>query len=44
MIRHRSIQTEPAEPTVGQIEVNLIAQAPFRSNAEAVADQEHPDH
>lgn len=26
MIRHRSIQTEPAEPPVGQIEVNLIAQ------------------
>ena len=44
MIRHRAIQTEPAEPPVGQIEVNLIAQAPLRSDAEAVADQEHPDH
>ena len=29
---------------VGQIEVNFIAQAPLRSDAEAVADQEHPDH
>lgn len=24
--------------------MNLIAQAPLRSDAEAVADQEHPDH
>lgn len=24
--------------------MNLIAQAPFRSDAEAVTDQEHPDH
>jgi hypothetical protein len=33
VIRHRAIQTEPAEPPVSQIEVNLIAQAPLRSNA-----------
>jgi hypothetical protein len=44
VIRHRAIQTEPAEPPVGQIKVDLIAQPPFRSEAEAVADQEHPDH
>jgi hypothetical protein len=24
--------------------VNLIAQTPLRSNAEAVTDQQHPDH
>jgi hypothetical protein len=28
------IQTEPAKPPVGQIEVNLIAQAPLRSDTE----------
>src|SRR5215472_14471670 len=39
VIRHYPIQTEPTEPPVGQIEVNLIAQTPFRSNAEAVTDQ-----
>jgi hypothetical protein len=27
-----------------QSKLNLIAQAPLRSNAEAVTDQEHPDH
>lgn len=44
VIRHCPIQTEPAEPPVGRIEVNLIAQAPLRSNAKAVTNQEHPDH
>ena len=44
MIRHRPIQTEPTEPPVGQIEVDLLTQAPLRSDAEAVSDQEHPNH
>jgi len=44
MIGHHPIQTEPEKPPVGQVEVNLIAQAPFRSDAEAVTDEEHPDH
>ncbi|KRR08796.1 hypothetical protein CP49_29730 [Bradyrhizobium valentinum] len=44
MIRHRAIQTEPAEPPVSQIEVDLIAQPPLQSDAEAVTEQEHPDH
>ena len=44
VIRHHAIQTEPAEPPVGQIEVDLITQAPLRSDAEAVSDQEHPNH
>jgi hypothetical protein len=44
VIRHCPIQTEPTEPPVGQIEMNLIAQAPLRSDAETVTDQEHPDH
>jgi hypothetical protein len=41
VIRDCAIQTQPAEPPVGQIEVDLIAQAPLRSNAEAVTDQEY---
>jgi len=44
VIRHCPIQTEPAEPPVGQIEMYLIAEAPLRSDAEAVTNQEHPDH
>src|SRR6185369_10978410 len=37
VIWHCSIQTEPAEPSIGQIEVNFIAQAPLRSDAKAVS-------
>src|SRR5262249_25758185 len=44
VIRHRPIQAEPTEPPVGQIEVDLLTQAPLRSDAEAVSDQEHPNH
>src|SRR3984957_6141106 len=32
------------KPAVRQIEVDLVAQPPFGANAEAVADNEHPDH
>ena len=35
---------KPAEPAVGQVEVNLLAQPPLRADAEAVADDQHPDH
>ena len=32
------------KPAIRQIEVDLVAQPPFGANAEAVADNEHPDH
>jgi hypothetical protein len=44
VIQYRPIQTEPAEPPICQIELDLIAQAPLRSDAKAATDQEHPDH
>src|SRR3974377_263772 len=44
MIRHCPIEAEPAEPAISQVEVSLFAEAPLRSDAEAVADQQHPDH
>ena len=44
VIRHVTIQPEPAEPPICEIEVHLLAQAPFRSDADTVADDEHPDH
>src|SRR5689334_19319750 len=43
VIWHHPIQTEAAKPAVGQIEVNLIAQAPLRADPEAVTYQEHTD-
>ena len=44
MVRHFTIQPEAAEPSIREIEVYLLAQAPFRSDPDTVADDEHPDH
>ena len=37
VIRHLVFQAEPAEPTVGEIQMHLLAQPPLRSDAEAIA-------
>jgi len=44
VIRHMAVQTEPTKPAIGQIEMHLFAQPPLRANAEAVADDQHPNH
>ena len=44
MIGNRAVQPQPAEPTVGQIEVDIVAQPPLRADPEAIADNQHPDH
>ena len=38
------VQAEPAEPAIGQVEMDLLAQPPLRADAEAIAHQQHPDH
>src|SRR3984893_7161708 len=43
MVRHRAIQPEPAKPAVRQVQVNFLTQPPLRADAEAVADDQHPD-
>jgi hypothetical protein len=42
--RHVPLKTQAAEPAVSQVEVHLLAQAALRSNAEAVAHDQHPQH
>ena len=42
VVGHRAIEPEPAEPTVGEVQVNLFAQPPLRANAEAIADSSAP--
>jgi hypothetical protein len=37
------VEIEPAEPPVGKVKRHLLAQLPLRANAEAVADEMHPD-
>src|SRR5689334_10233551 len=44
MVRHIPLEPKAAEPAVCQIEVNLLAQPPLGADAEAVADEQHPDH
>ena len=44
VIGHRAIQIEPTEPTIGEVEMHLFAQPPFRADAHAIADDQHPDH
>ena len=44
MVRHGAVQAEAAEPAVGQVEVDLGAELPFRADAAQVADQQHADH
>ena len=44
VIGHCILETETTEPAVGQVEVHFFAQAPFRADAEAVAEQQHPHH
>ena len=44
MVGHPVGQIEPAEPTIGEVEMHLLAQAAFRADAEQVADQQHPEH
>ena len=44
MVRHRIFKTQAAEPAVRQVQVNLLTQAAFRADAEAVADDQHADH
>jgi len=44
MIGDLTLQSQAAKPAIGQIEMNLFTQPPFGADAEAIADDEHPDH
>jgi hypothetical protein len=43
MVRHIAIETQPAEPSVGQVQMDLLAQPPLRPDAKTIADYQHPD-
>ena len=44
MIGDMPVEPKPAKPSIGQIEVDFLAQPPLRSNAEAIAHDQHSDH
>jgi uncharacterized membrane protein HdeD (DUF308 family) len=43
VVGNRVIEIEPAEPPVGEVEPRLLTQLPLGADAEAVADDKHPD-
>jgi hypothetical protein len=42
VVRHLAVEAEPTEPAVSEVQVNLLAQPPFGTNAVAIANQQHP--
>src|SRR5436305_11579870 len=38
-----AVETEPAKPAIGEVQMELFAQPPLRANAETVADDQHAD-
>src|SRR5580692_2435800 len=44
MIGDMPVEPKPTKPSIGQIEVDFLAQPPLRSNAEAIAHDQHSDH
>jgi hypothetical protein len=43
MVWHVAIKTQPAEPSIREVQVNLLAQPPLGSDTEAIADNQHSD-
>ena len=44
MIRNLVIKLKAAEPAIGEVEFDLLAQLVLKSDAIAVADNQHPGH
>ena len=43
-MRHLVVEVELAEPSIGKVKLDLLAQTAFRPDAIAVPDNKHPDH
>jgi hypothetical protein len=44
VIRQLALQAQAAEPAIGQVQKHFLAEPALRANAEAIADEQHPDH
>jgi hypothetical protein len=44
VIRYCAVEPQSAKPAVGEVQMDLLAQPPFRADAEAVAHDQHADH
>jgi hypothetical protein len=43
MIGHLAVEAQTAKPAVRQVQVDFFAKPSFRADAEAIADDQHPD-
>ncbi len=44
MVRNLVLQTQAAEPAIGQVHLHLLAQPTLRADRSAIADKKHPHH
>src|SRR5215475_14267357 len=44
MVRHLVVEIEATEPAIGKVKLHFLAQPALRTDAVAVADNQHPDH
>src|SRR5262244_2462830 len=44
MVGHLVVKLEATKPAIGKVKLHLLAQPALRTDAVAVADNEHPDH
>src|SRR5262245_13196765 len=44
VIGHLVLKTQPAEPAISQVQLDLLAQLPLGADPVAVTDDQHPDH
>ena len=44
MVGHAAVQPQAAEPTVGEVKVNLVAEPPLGADAVQIADEQHAQH
>ena len=44
MVRNLIIEFEAAKPAIAEMKLDLLAELPFKADAIAVSDDEHPYH
>src|SRR6266436_2123170 len=44
MVRNRVVEIEPTEPSIGEVQLNLLTKPSLKPDAVAIPDNQHPDH
>jgi hypothetical protein len=44
VLGHRVLEPQPAEPPIRQVQMHFLAQSSLGTNAEAITDDQHPNH